>query len=220
MMKRILLATVAMTALSTVGALAADLPARMPYKAAPMPVGYNWTGAYMGVNIGGAFGSFDLGGGSSNMTGVTGGGQIGYNWQAAGSPWVWGLEADFNGSSQNRDFAVGPTTTASESLPFFGTVRGRLGFAWDRAMIYATGGLAYQNVKLSITDPAFSGSVSDTKTGYAVGGGVEWALWDRWTARVEYLYLDTGDTSVTTTGGNFGGRVTNNIVRTGLNYRF
>lgn len=218
-MKRILLATVAITALSTAGALAADLPVRhMPVKA-PVLVGYNWTGAYMGVNIGGAFGNFDVPGSGSSLSGVTGGGQIGYNWQAPGTQWVWGLEADFNGSSQERGFTVG-TTSVNQRLPFFGTVRGRLGYAFDRAMIYATGGLAYQNVKLDVTDPAFAGSVSDTKTGYAVGGGAEWALWDRWTARVEYLYLDTGTTGVNTVGGTFSGRVTNNIIRTGLNYRF
>jgi outer membrane immunogenic protein len=99
-MKRTLLAIVATTALTSAGALAADLPARMPLKASLAYPAYNWTGAYAGVNIGGAFGRFN--GSSDNLAGVTGGGQIGYNWQASGSPWVFGLEADISGSSQSR----------------------------------------------------------------------------------------------------------------------
>jgi outer membrane immunogenic protein len=219
-MKRLLLATVALTAFGTVAALAADLPARMPTKAPAMIGGYNWTGFYLGVNAGGAWGSFDVAGANSDdLSGFAGGGQIGYNWQAPGSPIVFGIEADAQGSSQRRTVTVG-ALSASEKLPFFGTVRGRLGFAQDRWMIYATGGLSYQTVELNVTGPLGSASSDNTKAGYAVGGGVEWALWDRWTTKVEYLYLDSGNTGSTLFGTNFNGRITNNVVRAGLNYRF
>jgi outer membrane immunogenic protein len=216
-MKRILLAIVAVTALTSVSALAADLPARMPVKAALVNVPYNWTGTYIGLNLGGAFGSFK--GSSSNLTDVTGGGQIGYNWQASGSPWVFGLEADFSGSGQSRTERV-LTASANESLPYFGTVRGRLGYAFDRAMVHATGGLAYQNFRVEAMSPGFAASSNSTNVGYAIGGGSEWALWDRWTAKIEYVYLNTDNTGATTPVANFAGRVANNVVRSGLNYHF
>jgi outer membrane immunogenic protein len=216
-MKRILLAIVTVTALTSVSALAADLTARMPVKAGLVNAAYNWTGTYMGLNLGGTFGSFH--GSSSNLTDVTGGGQIGYNWQASGSPWVFGLEADFSGSGQSRTERV-LTASANESLPYFGTARGRLGYAFDRAMVYATGGLAYQNFKVDAMSPGFAASSNSTNVGYAIGGGGEWALWDRWTAKIEYVYLNTDNTGGATPVANFAGRVANNVVRSGLNYHF
>jgi len=212
-MKRILLAIVTVTALTSDSALAADLTARMPVKAGLVNAAYNWTGTYMGLNIGGAFGNFN--GLSRNLTDVTGGGQIGYSWQAGGSPWVFGLEADISGSGQSRTERVLAAST-NESLPYFGTARGRLGYAFDRAMIYATGGLAYQNLKVDAMSPGFVVSSNSTNVGYAIGGGGEWALWDR----CEYVYLNTDNTGVTRPVANFAGRVANNVVRSGLNYHF
>jgi outer membrane immunogenic protein len=189
----------------------------MPLKASPAYAAYNWTGLYMGLNIGGAFGRFN--GSSDNLTGVTGGGQIGYNWQASGSPWVFGLEADISGSSQSRAETI-LSVTANEALSYFGTARGRLGYAFDRSMIYATGGLAYQNLQVDVIGPGFATSSNSTNVGYAVGGGAEWALWDRWTAKAEYLYLNTDGSSMTTPVSHFAGRTENNVVRSGLNYHF
>jgi outer membrane immunogenic protein len=216
-MKRILMATVAAAAFTATGALAADIPARMPAKAPAYVAGYNWTGGYIGLNAGAGF-SDSLAG--TTTTGFVGGAQIGYNWQGMGSPLVLGLEADFQGSTQRESETVG-TTTVSARLPWFGTVRGRVGYAFDRAMIYATGGLAYQNVKISATDPAF-GTISgnSTKAGWTLGGGVEWALWDRWTMKAEYLYLRTNNHNITTPLFVAGGNASNNVVRVGLNYRF
>jgi outer membrane immunogenic protein len=216
-MKRTLLAIVATTVLTSASALAADLPGRMPLKASLAYAAYNWTGAYVGVNIGGAFGSFN--GSSDNLTGVTGGGQIGYNWQASGSPWVFGLEADISGSSQSRAETI-LTATANETLSYFGTARGRLGYAFDRSMVYATGGLAYQNLKVDAFGPGFATSSNSTNVGYAVGGGIEWALWDRWTAKAEYVYLNTDSTSAVTPVAHLASRIENNVVRSGLNYHF
>lgn len=217
-MKRLLIATTALTALAASSALAADIPARMPAKAPVMLPVYNWTGFYLGVNLGGAWTDTDFG---SSVSGIIGGGQIGYNWQAIGSPFVFGIEADFQGSSQNKAASVFVpgvgSVTANADLPWFGTVRGRLGYAWDRVMIYATGGFAYQQVELSLAAPGFGLSSSNTSTGWTVGGGLEWAFFDRWSAKFEYLYLNTEGVTVF---GVTTGRLENNVARAGVNYRF
>jgi len=208
-MKRLLIATTALTALAASSAFAADIPARSYTKAPAMLPVYNWTGFYMGVNLGGAWTS-DLTG--ADTAGVIGGAQIGYNWQGLGSPWVLGLEADFQGSSQSESVTVG-AVTANAKLPWFGTVRGRVGYAWDRVMIYGTGGFAYQHLQASATIPGVTISGSDTGFGYTVGGGLEWGFADRWSAKFEYLYINTD-------AGVFAGRVDNNVGRAGVNYRF
>lgn len=216
-MKRLLIATTALTALAASSALAADIPARMPVKAPVIAPMFNWTGFYLGVNVGGAWTNTDIG---SNSTGFIGGGQIGYNWQAIGSPWVLGIEADFQGSTQSKGgvfvTALGPVT-ASVDLPWFATVRGRLGYSWDRVMIYATGGFAAQEVELNAGFGPIIGTNSSTKTGWTVGGGIEWAFWDRWSTKFEYLYINTSGVSVL---GLSSGRIENNIARAGVNYRF
>ena len=222
-MKRILLATVAMAAFATGQAVAADLPAYAPPAKAPAYVApmYNWSGPYVGVNLGGAWTDSNAG---SNIGGFIYGAQIGINWQAAGSPFVFGLEADFQGSTQketaNNVFFLGDSATAK--LPWFGTVRGRLGYAFDRAMIYATGGLAYQHLKFDYTLPGFgTASASTTEAGWTLGGGFEWAMWDNWTVKAEYLYIDTNGNDVATPLGPVSfDRVKNHVVRAGLNYRF
>jgi outer membrane immunogenic protein len=208
-MKRLLIATTVLTALAATAAVAADLPARMPAKAPAMMAAYNWTGFYLGVNLGGAW-TDDLAG--TNTGGVIGGGQIGYNWQGVGSPWVLGLEADFQGSTQRETVTAGPLT-AEAKLPWFGTVRGRLGYAFDRVMVYGTGGFAYQHLEASATIPGVTVVGSDTGVGWTLGGGIEWAFFDRWSAKFEYLYINTD-------AGVFGGRVDNNVARAGVNYRF
>ena len=179
--------------------------------------------------------------------GFIGGGQMGYNWQA-NSPWVWGLEADISYTDVNssRSFvtvlpvALGGApsnlnNTLSSKMDYFGTVRGRLGYAWDRTLIYATGGLAYGEVQHSgsfnnaANAVQFAGSTRDTKTGYTVGGGIEHAWTGNWTVKAEYLYYDLGTTDVTValvpgvagTGGyNSSFKDDGHIVRAGLNYKF
>ncbi len=207
-MKRLLIATTALTALAS-AAFAADIPARSYSKAPAMLPVYNWTGFYLGANLGGAW-TNDLTG--TSTAGFIGGGQIGYNWQPLGSPLVIGIEADFQGSSQSETVTVAGVT-ANAKLPWFGTVRGRLGYAFDRVMIYGTGGFAFQHLEASATIPGLTVTGSDTGVGYAVGGGLEWAFMDRWSAKFEYLYINTD-------AGIFGGRVDNNVARAGVNYRF
>lgn len=216
----------AMVSLFAGSALAADMPARMPVKAAPMAVPYyNWTGFYIGLNAGGAFGRISQSGFGStdSLNGFAGGAQLGYNWQVNNI--VFGVETDFQGSSQKVSASgVDPVFgawTESARLNYFGTIRGRLGLAQDRWLVYITGGYAYQNIKVDATSTVFgAASASSTRGGYVIGGGLEYAFAGPWTAGIEYLYLDSGNRD-----WNFGGniinlRAKNNVVRAKLNYRF
>ena len=225
-MKRFLLAAVALSALTSAAALAADLPARQMYTKAPAMAGYNWTGAYIGLNIGGAFGDFSSPvTGSNSMSGVTGGAQIGYNWQAPGTPWVWGVEADADASfikgSTSVTCAPGGCETRNRWLA---TGRGRIGYAWDRFLPYLTGGVAFGDLKM--TNP-LGATATKTKVGYTLGGGVEYAFLGNWSAKIEYLYADLGKAScpAATCGSVVPGHDADikfraHLAKVGVNYRF
>jgi outer membrane immunogenic protein len=168
--------------------------------------------------------------------GIIGGAQAGYNWQAAN--WVYGIETDIQGSSQrdNRTcvLSCSPALFAAYDarLPWFGTVRGRLGYSIGSALFYATGGFAYGNIKTNINfTNATLVSISGTKGGWTVGAGIETPfnflgmLGPNWTSKTEYLYVDLG--SATSTPFAFGGAtlvagtsVKEHIYRTGVNYHF
>ena len=235
----------------TGAASAADLPARMVTKAPPPPPPmYNWTGFYIGANVGGSWGRQDVSlvtaaGALTNgndINGVIGGGQIGYNWQGFNSRWVFGIEADIQGSGQRGSgsffipgggvlLVIPPTTVAYEDkLNWFGTVRGRIGWAMGdqgRFLPYITGGFAYGEGNLngagSVLGTAVAFNTTKTYTGWTVGAGIEWAFWDRWSAKAEYLYIDFGNgptialTPAFTLTTN---HLTDNIGRVGVNYRF
>jgi outer membrane immunogenic protein len=208
-MKKLLTALAAAALLGVVGqASAADMAARPMYTKAPMaPPVYNWTGAYIGINGGGGWGDFA----SIDMSGGFVGGTLGYNWQQGQT--VFGLETDLAWSGIEGDTSVIgiPVTAGSD---WFGTVRGRLGFAQDRALWFVSGGLAYGDVHVSVP----GASISDTNAGWTLGGGVEFALQGPWTAKVEYLHVNLGD--VTLAGVSTGSDFDADLVRAGLNYRF
>ncbi len=273
MIKKLLLASAA-TALLTGAASAADLPRRAapPPVFTPVPV-FTWTGAYFGINAGYAFdassnntNSFGVpapyGNGTTaffsqrNQEGFTGGGQVGYNFQfTPGSGIVVGVEADAQyldfGRSRNNAFLVGPLAPGYyvtdprglSSLDFFGTVRGRIGYAFDRVLFYGTGGFAYGSGSADRSFGGFAGNDS-FRTGYAVGGGIEYALpTDSFlnffrssavTLKVEGLYVNLDRNTrnqgafVINAANNFP-VVYNNIgrrddefavIRAGLNYKF
>lgn len=208
-MKRFLLATVALAALSAPAA-AADLATKYPVKAIPVPV-FSWTGFYIGANVGYGgdkstydlnwagvpFASLDL-----NSSGFFAGGQIGYNYQLANNV-VIGLETDLQWSdiSDTVSLNLGGVTllSAGKSVDYFGTIRARLGYAFDRFLPYITGGAAYGKTGTDVTFlnvPIFSDS--NTKWGWTVGAGGEYAITNNWTFKAEYLYVDLGsDTSST-----------------------
>ncbi|MGH6683603.1 MAG: outer membrane protein [Pseudolabrys sp.] len=231
-MRRLVFALLAST-LFIGAAAAADLPVKAPvYKAPVMAPVYNWTGFYIGANIGYSWGRQDVdavGGvplGNPNIDGVIGGGQIGYNWQM--NQLVLGIEADIQASGQKGDgtFVPGPaalalpTITFTDKLDWFGTVRGRVGYAMDRWLPYVTGGWAYGGGSISgstSTPTTFSGST--TYSGWTIGGGLEYAFMNNWSVKAEYLYIDFGN-GPTVNGAIVGGRMTDNIARLGVNYRF
>jgi outer membrane immunogenic protein len=148
----------------------------------------------------------------SSKTGFIGGGQAGYNWQTGS--WVFGVETDFDGSTLSRSRTViGPTfadpfrplgtdfftANGSARLDWLGSTRGRVGFAWDRLLIYGTGGVAYGGASgnLNIFDANngwfwSSGNRSNTRTGWAAGGGVEYAFTNNIILGAEYLFYDLG----------------------------
>ena len=193
-------------ALIATPAAGADLYGRGPAFAAAPFSSYNWNGVYIGANLGYQWGKV-TNWGNTEPSGVMGGGQIGYNWQ--GGPWVLGIEADIQGSGANDTFAGYKFST-----PWFGTVRGRGGYAMNNVLVYLTGGLAYGGGTVEF------GALSESQThfGWTVGGGVEVGLTPNWSARAEYLYVRLEDRSYVLTGFNNGFQ--SNVFRLGVNYRF
>jgi outer membrane immunogenic protein len=226
---------------------------------------FSWTGFYVGGNVGYgwydrdstviapdaasvAFFGPSLAAGALpsvygiNPRGALGGVQAGYNWQAG--MWVFGVEADIQGADVKGALTLNTagipgfvpiTATATEKLDWFGTARGRLGFAANTALFYVTGGLAYGHVSHSyftaaplVGQSAF-GSDSQVDVGYTVGAGVEWAFNNNWSVKGEYLYMDLGNRTTTAFGVTgtpaaatlaYRSHDQYNIVRVGLNYKW
>lgn len=228
-MKRVLFAGVGLVALALAGtAGAADLPRRgvAAPAAAPvyMPVAYNWTGLYAGINGGWGFGDSSwvdrLGStGDFDVSGGLVGGTLGYNWQ--NGPVVFGVETDLAWSGIEGDTTVTCPLGCETSNGWLGTARARLGYAVDRWMPFVSGGAAYGDIEAST--PGFAGT-SDTNVGWTVGGGAEFALAGNWTAKGEYLYVDLGELNCS--AANCGGAgptkidFSAHVLRAGLNYRF
>ena len=225
-------------AASCASAAAADLggartpPVVEPFDTSPPVRLFTWRGFYAGVNGGYAWGSGDatvindgINAGTLDAidpSGFLGGGQIGYNAQFGN--FVIGAEADLqggwvDGSSAGVAGLVGPSSTSSD-LNWLSTVRGRIGFAGDRVLVYATGGVAWADIDFTARTPLVTLSGGDTLTGYALGGGVEWALGTNWTARAEYLYIDLDDAKLTGAGTSATFDNAFHTMRVGLNYKF
>ncbi len=183
------------------GANAADLPYGAPGPMSP----YAWSGPYVGGNLG-----YQWGNTIRNPTspwGIAGGVQGGYNWQTGA--FVFGAEADLAASAARDTFA--PWKFAN---PWFGTLRGRVGYGFNNVLIYATLGFAFGGGEATV------GGVSESKThaGWAAGGGMEVGLTARWSARVEYLFIDLADRPYVLTGTSNG--FESSLLRFGVNYRF
>jgi len=198
--------------------------ADMSVPAAPVPL--TWTGAYIGVNAGysstTATNSVSGGGlngsGSQAIPGFVGGGQVGFNYQIGSI--VLGAEADFDGTTTTKSIAAGPMS-GTEQIPWLGTLRARAGIAFDRFLVYRTGSAAGGEFVYNLNLPT-AGVVSTAVTSGALtaGGGVEVALSDSWSARAEYLYVDTGTINAAFVGPTtVTSRAQDNIVRAGLNLR-
>lgn len=196
-MKRLFFAGVTAAVFCAAPALAADMAVKAP-PAPPAPA-WSWTGFYVGADIGGAWindnqflssPTFALAV-PDKSSGVIGGGHAGYNWQTG--QFVLGVEADFDGSSVKNTYVIGPpfvNTTGTTQLNWQGSIRGRLGVAFDRALLYATGGWAYGRFTdgYSTAGTAFVQSVSSNRSGGTVGAGIEYAFTNKVSGRVEYRY--------------------------------
>jgi len=245
-MKRTLAVLGVLAASSVAPALAADL-SRPVYKApppvaAPVPI-YSWTGFYIGGHAGAGWSSnddqsFAVPGviapvtlGTSSNTGFVGGGQIGYNWQVAPN-WLLGIEGDASWADVNNSGTAvvpGATVSMNRDLNWLASVRGRVGYTWDRFLVYATGGVAWggydQGATASFGGVTATTALSDTKTGWVVGGGGEWAFAPNWTLGVEYLHYEFDGTSasVATPAGtaNFAWNDPSvDVVRARVNFKF
>jgi len=246
MLGRIVLSSVCAVALSA-AANGADI-----YGPAPIgPGGYKdaccaplWTGFYVGVNGGYGWGDpksklvdMEVSPTPAEITkrfmpaGGFGGGQIGYNWQRGHL--LFGLEADIQGAGIHGDAATSlgiATASGSTDLDWFGTVRGRLGYAWGGTLLYATGGFAYGGIhdKLTKADPTFGSlSRSEVATGYVVGGGLEYVLSPAWSLKAEYQFIELGKDTLSLDAvvnpvflAELDAHHSYNTVRIGVNYHF
>jgi len=185
------------------------------------PAIYDWTGFYIGGNVGYAFSGDDevefrneegniRHVGDLELEGIFGGGQIGYDWQASSA--VFGVVADVEAADINDDFRKSIVNDfdngfikGSDDIDVWGTVRARVGWAFDNVLVYATGGLAWADVdyKLDAANrPEFgeplAGHAHDqqTRAGYTVGGGLEWGIDENWAIGAEYLYVNLGSYDV------------------------
>ena len=196
-------------------ASAADLGARPYTKAPPLSPAYNWSGFYIGAMGGYAFDS-DNGGGF-------GGGTIGYNWQAPGSQFVFGIEIDAAGASikdSQTGVIFGVLTTVESKVNALGSVTGRVGVAADAVLFYAKGGYAWANNELSASG-IVNGSDSHVHSGYTVGGGIEYMFAPNWSAKAEYMFTHLGSENYNVAGIGFdSGTAEFSSVKVGINYHF
>lgn len=234
-MKRILLATVALTALASGSAFAADLPQRPVYKApvvvaAPAPT---WTGCYVGGNVGAGWGRGEItdtntgAGVSGTNSGFVGGAQIGCDYQLGGG-FVIGARDMFDGSSLNSGstFAAGNFVngTANSKTTWINTLTGRIGYAVvPNTLVYFQAGGAWTRTTQSVYNAAGVrlGEFANNKGGYVVGGGAEYMFAPNWSTFFEYNYLNFGTSSgTTTTGIPVSLRHDTQTILLGVNYRF
>jgi outer membrane immunogenic protein len=235
-------------------AVAADLPVRPAPPPAPI---FSWTGFYFGPHIGGGWANGDAQSVSSpepgffdpfrsdlKGTGVVAGGQVGFNWQLA-SNWVIGFEGDISGTTiddsatQNTATTLGiplipaSSLTLTRNINWLASARGRIGVSWDRALLYFTGGVAWAGITFQadlhrpILPDIFVVSVGDTRTGWVIGGGLEYAFENtNWTMRGEFLHYQFDGFRVEApsfngfTAQDTLGNFNVNVVRVGFNYKY
>ena len=238
LMKKILLATVAVVLAAP--AMAADLPVRPApvYRAPPPAVIYHsWTGCYIGVHVGGLWVqkewfdrdplslTYGLSDGTHSPTGFIGGAQVGCDYQFAGG-FVVGIAGDYawtNADASNASILFPGFTNQSE-VKNLASVTGRIGYGWDRFLGYVKGGGAWERDNFYYTDGVIVGTASATRSGWTVGVGGEYAFTNRLTGFIEYNYYDFGNRDVGFIDDfgpyTYGIKETKSVVKAGLNWRF
>ena len=189
----------------TTSAAAADLNYGSPYTVYQPLNAYSWAGPYLGGNIGYEWGSVDNN--PAKPSGFIGGVQAGYNFQ--NGPWVFGVEGDIQAAGADDTFAPWKF-----SNPWFGTLRGRAGYAFSNVLFYGTAGLAFGELR----GQTFGWSESHTTAGWTIGAGAELGLTPNWSVKLEYLYMDLSTSQFAITGVSNG--YSASVVRAGVNYRF
>ncbi len=243
-MHKMLIAAVAV--LGTAGtALAADLPVKAPPMVAPVPV-FTWTGCYVGGYVGGAFAEKSVGVFDRDAyngfprdawsydldSSVIGGGTAGCNYQPAASPFVVGFEGEV-GYMRLTGSGLDPFDTNIESRTKIGDIysliTGRVGYAWDRTMIYAKAGAAFVDVNTVVVDPVPLGTGlvatgNTTDATWTAGGGIEWAFDLNWSLKAEYMFIGLHgihDACSTTFGFCWDHDIAGvHTAKVGINYRF
>lgn len=219
-------------------------PSAPAYKTpvAPVAPAWTWTGFYLGLHLGGVWDQRDatitnaasgrfLASGSTHAANAAGGVQVGYNY-AVTANFVAGAEADVSFTNM-RDVTIGGSGLGERdnSIKQYGTVRGRLGYAWNNILLYGTGGFAWANEQIVRTQqigtinnatPGTVETASATGLGWSAGAGLEWSFMQCWTARVEYLHLGLASQSfvfpLATQRINASAQI--DTVRFGVNYKF
>jgi outer membrane immunogenic protein len=231
---RKVLGLIGATMLFAGSALAADLPLKAPMMPLGAPV-FSWTGIYIGGNYGGTWGDTDwtyLAGGTAShgTAGSLGGGTLGANWQFP-SNWVVGVEGDWDWADiEGSRNCPNPTFVCQSKISDLATVRGRLGYAVDRFMVYGTGGGAWgrdliqTNFLPGLPVPPSGTPINGTtgtRSGWIAGAGIEWAFWNSFSAKFEVLHYDLG-AATTPVDNNLlvNTREHGNIIRAGLNWKF
>jgi outer membrane immunogenic protein len=238
----LMLLAAATIGLAATQAVAADLPRRAapaPAYVPPAPPPITWTGCYIGANVGGIFSQGDAHFNgvevSRSNSGFAGGGQIGCDYQWAGTGWVIGFRNMFDGTSLHRDRTFfdpfsGFSGTADFHLNWFDTLTTRLGYAFAPGwLIYGQGGIAWAHTQTDVTIAGLQvGDRSRNRANWTAGGGVEWMFAPHWSAFLEGNWMDVGSRNDTTIfspgacnfGCNFSAKASAATVLVGVNYRF
>ena len=232
-MKRLVFAAIGL-ALAAQPSVAADL-SRAPVVKAPAAVAapmFNWSGCYAGAHVGGLRGEIDRSSTDPNpvyssdisISSATAGGHLGCNYQAG--QFVLGIEGDLNWADVSGDEAL---TNQILFLDFFdhgfdwyGTVRGRVGYAVDRWHLFATAGVAFSDIEMTYSFVSIGGDgggTASSRTGWVAGAGLEYAWSPNWIGRLEYLYHRFEREDVFN-GDFLRGRPEFHVVRVGLTYKF
>lgn len=207
-MKRLVVGAAALAAVGwTASAEAADLNygQRAPYTVNQPLNAYSWAGPYLGGNLGYEWGSVNNN--PAKPSGFVGGVQAGYNFQ--NGPWVFGVEGDIQAAGADDTFAPWKF-----SNPWFGTLRGRAGYAFSNVLFYGTAGLAFGELRAQ----TFGWTESHTSAGWTIGAGAEVMFAPNWSAKLEYLYIDLSKSQFAITGVSNG--YSASVVRAGVNYHF
>jgi outer membrane immunogenic protein len=243
-MKQFVVSSIVLSTFAVSSAIAADLPRRPPQVAPPPVVVFDWSGLYIGGHIGYGYGETDITDrtvlGTSlliptqsfNSEGFLGGAQAGWNYQVG--RFVLGAEADYSYADIKGDVTTTIAATdvsRSSNVTWIATATARLGYAWDRVMVYSKLGAAfaqfdYDNNISQGGVSTFSATASETRVGFTVGTGIEWAFAGGWSAKAEYNYMDFGRRTVDF-GAAADGTPVNldvdqriQVIKAGVNYRF